>query len=164
MCPFPRYSWCSFVSPSGFLRPIPKISKYFLARGDFFPKIWRANYGASRASLGGWPGGVSRFVSPCPPLPSLRGASVRPSSCGACLRPCLRSVGLSCRPVPSANSQINGLQTGFRGPVLARLGSVGFICLRAYPVKMGTKGENFHPKFLILCTSFTRPVLSIIRR
>ena len=55
--PFPRYSWCSFVSPSGFLRPIPKISKYFLARGDFFPKIWRANYGASRASLGGWLGG-----------------------------------------------------------------------------------------------------------
>ena len=59
--PFPRYSWYGFVSLGGFPRPIPKISKYFLARGDFLLKIWRANYGASRASLGGCTRGVALF-------------------------------------------------------------------------------------------------------
>ena len=151
--PFPRYSWYGFVSLGGFPRPNSVFSKYFLARGNFLLKIWRANYGASRASLGGCTRGVSllRVASlPCPPVPS-----VLPWGLLAC--------GLF-HHRQQTKRQINGLQTGFCSGGLARLGSVGFICLCAYLVKIGAKGENFQPKFLSLCLSFARPVLSIIRR
>ena len=95
--PFPRYSWCSFVSPSGFLRPIPNFTKYFLQQRNFFSKMWRANYGASRASLGGWVGGGVSFcvsLSTCAVRPPVGLACVRPWACPpAKNRPSVRPCG-----------------------------------------------------------------------
>ena len=156
--PFPRYSWCSFVSPSGFLRPIPKISKYFLARGDFFPKIWRANYGASRASLGGWPGGVSRFVSPCPPVPSVPvglSDSQRQGKTSALPLPSL----VPCNQFSPQNGLLyyTGRENGSTGLKWASVGLLLY-CLRACPVKKGRKGEK-SVSLACLPPLLARPVL-----
>ena len=85
--------------------------------------------------------GLSRF-RPCSVLPWGLPAACPPAKNRPSVRPCGRFERLRA----------------------CGLWSVGSICLCAYLVKIGTRGENFHPKFLSLCASFSRPVLSIIGR
>ena len=154
LTPFPRYSWCGFVSLGGFPRPIPNFSKYFLQQGDFLLKIWREFWGGSRASVGGCGWGVCRFD--CLPFslsPSL------PAACPVGLWPAACSITAN-----GKKSGFYGAWIGFWGLRPVVLAWVGFICLCAYLVKIETRGVNFQPIFLSLCLSFSRPVLSIIRR
>lgn len=106
----------------------------FLATGRLFAEnLARILEGVKGIAWRAHPGGGSVFV----------------------LLPSLPACGLSCGPVPSeknrASVHLHGLLWALG--LLFRLGLLLYR-LPAYLVKIGTKGENFQPKFLSLCTSF----------
>lgn len=125
-----------------------------------------------RAVSARWPGGwgiVScrgRGVGLCPVWVALSagGPVDRPGEDG---RPGLDHYRrrLQARPGsigPGISGPVPLLLYGIFGPACPFAVRVGLLLYRlpAYLVKWGAKGENFHPKFLSLCTSFARPVLS----
>lgn len=145
LCPFPKISWCGFVSLGGFLRPIHKISKYFLARGNFFSKMWREFWRGSRASSRLRTRGVGLFsVPPSVPVPSCRGA-------------CLRPVSV---PVPSLTTDKTPNKRPANGVLLGRACSawVGWFYMPVcVPCQDGNKGRKFSTQIFkpvhVLCSS-----------
>ena len=115
-------------------------------------KIWRANYGASRAWLGGWVGGgyavliVSR--PPCPPVPSvLRWGLPRPPVPCVGLSPCKWTTILY-----GVGKWLYGLLIGLYGAIVKPPACV--------PCQERDKGRKFSYLLPVLCTSFV-PVPSV---
>ena len=144
-----------FRLPRGISETNSQFFQIFLATEELFSenlasKLWGIKGLAWR--LGG--GGYAVLIvsrSPCPPVPSFRGASVLPWACPVGLSDSQRQGKTSALPLPSLVpcnqfSPQNGLlyYTGREnGSTGLKWASVGLLlyCLRACPVKKGRKGE-----------------------